>query len=101
MTADNTTAELRGLGIGTFVKGEEITSIGQLRVGDLLADFSPQFNALNLMKVLEIVEDGSRVYGIFVDPADTGRARLPGDDKFCLWSFEIGRSSVLHWAVAA
>jgi hypothetical protein len=88
--------KITGSGIGKFRKGEEIVSVSQLRVGDLLADFSPQFNAMNLMKVVEIAEDGSRFYGIFVDPVDTAKVRLPGDDRICVWNFEIGRSSVMN-----
>lgn len=56
---DKKTTEPMGSGIGNFVKGDEITSIAQLQVGDLLADLSPQFGALNLMNVLPIAEDGT------------------------------------------
>jgi len=68
--------------------------------GRSACDCSPQFNALNLMTVLSVEEESSSFHGIFVDPLDTGKIGMPGDDRICVWDSEIGRSSVLHRAVS-
>jgi len=91
--------KVRGSGVGNFVSGTEITTIAQLHVGDLAASFSPQFNALNLMRVTRITEDGSRAYGVFVNPHQPHELRLASDEEFCIWDHEINCSVILHKVV--
>ena len=87
-----------GASIGHFVRGQEVTSFAALRVGDLLAAFSPRFNAMNLAKVTWLAGDGSRAHLSFVDPQRPEKPRLASDHVFCVWVHDLGHGHVLHRA---
>ena len=83
-----------GSGVGEFKPVRKLTAddIQTLRVGDILIDYSRQFQALNLGRVVEVESD--KFYIILVDPKDTTKRRMAGDvERICIWNFDIGKSS--------
>jgi hypothetical protein len=51
------------------------------------------------MKVTRIAEDGSRAYGVFVNPHRPCELRLASDEEFCIWDLDINCSVILHKVV--
>ena len=98
----------KGSGFGPFVKGEPITSPKQVKVGDLLCDYTIQFDARNIVRVTQTefdAADGEHFYGIFVDPTDTSKPRIGSTGEINFWDWEINPvnagacSTILHRAI--
>jgi len=103
---------VKGRGYGKFVEGEPITQPSQVRVGDLLCDYSVQFNAINLVWVTKTdwPEEpdslkGKKFYAAIVDPKDPSKFGMGthGDD-ICFWDHEFNPSHpvfhyILHRAI--
>lgn len=81
-----------GRGFGLYVKGDRISSVSDLHVGDLLLEHSPQFNADNTIIVSRELED--RVYVHFVNP-NNWRQRWGQD--FCIWDFDVEHGTTQLW----
>lgn len=88
---------MNGRGFGSHIKGERIRQISDLRVGDLVLEYSAQFHAENTVLITRHL--GDRVYGVFVNPHDwTDR----WGTEFCIWGFELcSDSDCCYWAVAS
>lgn len=80
-----------GSGIGNFKTIRRITSLKNIKKGQLLADYSHQFNALNLIRVTNTTDAKTRgiIYGIFVNPHNPSVKRLETDDEFAIWDFDL------------
>lgn len=76
------------------MKGEPVTAAAQVRRGQILLAYSLQFDAENIMRVIEpegfstIAANG--FYAHFVDPDDTDEARNGSNGPMRVWDFEIG-----------
>jgi hypothetical protein len=84
----------KGRGFGSLAKGEFVTDIGSLSVGDVLLEHCEQFGADNTIRVTRTWTDfrKDRVWAQFVDANDT-------DDvlgaEFCIWRWEMAKGC--HW----
>lgn len=87
-----TTTKPTGSGFGVFVKGGRITSVSDVKVGDLLLTHSRQFNADNVMRVLSVESD--KFYGSFVSPKSPLLPRLHDDGPICIWDWTIAQSDI-------
>jgi len=78
---------------GTWVLGERVRDIKDVKVGDILLFESQQFDALNMLRVDEFpgpaATVGTRVYGVFVNPLDVSQKRAPNDGTICVWNHEF------------
>lgn len=88
-----------GSGIGAYKRGARVTRVQQVKVGDLLADHNPQFDAMNLIRVTRLADDGSRFYARHIDPQNASRRRY-STAEFCVRAFQIGQMYLLNRAVA-
>lgn len=75
-------------------QGEQLTRLEGLKVGDILLELNYQFNAQNLVRITRVDashgrQPGEIVYGLFVDPDDTTKARSFVDREFAIWNFEL------------
>jgi hypothetical protein len=83
----------RGRGFGHYVKGEEISTLSGLHVGDLLLAHSNQFDADNTILVSRDYfpeAPGSRIHAHFVNPR---RASERAGSDFCIWGDELSQTS--------
>jgi hypothetical protein len=69
-----------------------VTHIDQIEPGQILLLEDHQFKAQNLCRVTRVSRERGLVYGVFVDPADTAKPRLPNDREFGLWDFDISNA---------
>jgi len=76
---------------------DQVADISELKVGDILFADCNQFDALNLCRVNAKGSIANNVYASFIDPYDSSRGRqglsLGPESDFCIWDFEIQRSS--------
>ena len=88
-----------GSGFGPYSKGEQITDISNLCVGDLLLEHSVQFNANNVVRVTHVDPHRDIFYGTFEDPETEFELRIGATpDGFAVWGFEmIDGGSVRLW----
>lgn len=100
-------SSFKGSGFNPFTEGEAIISPSQVNVGDLLCEYSIQFNAQNIVRVTRTefdVANGEHFYGVFVDPKDTSKLRVGSTGEINFWDFEINPHTpacrtLLHRAV--
>lgn len=93
---NNPTDRKGGSGSGPYIRGKRITRISQLRPGDILIGDSNQFDATNVVRVMELPKGYSspgygedHVYTEFRDPGDIRRSRQGGTMLMCLWHWEL------------
>ncbi|MFP3637582.1 hypothetical protein [Paraburkholderia sp. SIMBA_054] len=74
-------------------QGDRLTSLSDVKVGDVLLNISDQFDAQNLVRITrtgnDIVSRDEIAYGVFCDPVDVANTRARGDLEFSIWSFEL------------
>ena len=84
-----------GSGWGDLDPWMEVAKVAALQENDLLLQTSV-VNAeqcKNVVRVLFIRDDGrgEGFYGIFVDPDDHDKVRMPGDRRFHVWEHDLGK----------
>jgi hypothetical protein len=87
---------VKGRGIGKFVKGERLLNFNGIAAGDLIACYSRQFDALNLIKVvgLRTLPSGHRLADWrYADGDDSGRVHgAPDWIQGSVWECDIDDS---------
>lgn len=98
-------APRRGSGWGNFQAGEQINDLSKLNVGDLLLEFSIQFDSYNVVRVTKTRWENEsdqlvnrKVYGVFADPSDPATTRLYSSGEFCICNHELGSARELYRA---
>ena len=76
-----------------WVRGDRLTSLADVNVGDILLNICDQFDAQNLVRITrlgnDIVSRDEIAYGMFCDPVNVATTRAPGDHEFSIWEFEL------------
>lgn len=87
--------------LARWTLGDRVTSVSELKVGDIVLNDSLQFDAHNLCRITRF--DGflnpprDLCYAIFVDPTDTAKLRVGGDREFVIWGWELtGERNVFY-----
>jgi hypothetical protein len=77
----NGTADFSG-----WILGERITKIDDLVVDEVYVQDSPQFNAMNMVKITSIGKQFKphNAYGSFVSPSDISKPRMADDRLFAI-----------------
>ncbi len=82
----------KGRGFGALRKGARIIRTADLAIGEMLLEYSAQFDAENTIRITHQWED--RVWARFVD-AKTSNVSMGQD--FCIWGFEIESGAIELW----
>lgn len=89
-----------GSGFGPFAKGAPVRSISEVSVGDLLLEYSPRFDAENVLRVTQVGNAFHKgiFYARFVDPIDPEHLRQNAYPwGFALYEFELRMNDPLLW----
>lgn len=85
--------EQAGSGLGRLNQGGRLTSDSfvNLKKGDLLINRSKQFDAVNVLRIVEIImEPIQGIQGIFVNPNNPAKKRVPQDGMFFVMADDLG-----------
>jgi len=77
-----------GSGWGDLISDYEITDTSEFEVGDIILEHSNQFNARNVVKITR-TEGQNKAYGVFINPKNHKKLRLPNDKEFVIWDFQF------------
>lgn len=81
--------------------GEQIVRVADMAIGQVVLAVSEQFDAQNLVLITKrgngIATEAEIAYGRFVDPADGSSPRVPGDDTFAIWDFQVAASPLQRY----
>lgn len=81
-----------GSGLGKREKGKQASfkDFKKLKVGDLLAQISKQFNAINVLRITKISSKPSKGFeAIFVNPDKPEEKRMASDRTFFVWADDL------------
>lgn len=88
---------IKGSGWGNMLAGAQIMQCSDVSKGDVLLQYSRQFDAYNVVVVEQIIveNDLTKMHVHFVDPLKNESRRQAGDDSMCVWEHDLSLTTML------
>ncbi len=86
--------EAGGSGLGKLKKGKAASTkdFSKMKVGDLLAQISKQFNAVNVLRITKVKSGPSKGFNaIFVNPENPKEKRMSSDGEMFVWADDLDK----------
>lgn len=93
----NILTEATGSGWGEHKPGGKVNSVSDVEKGEYLLFRSPDLNAENIGKVVDVTDDKMTI--LFMDPKDLMQKRMASDKPFVIWDgAAVKHDKIFHMA---
>ncbi len=88
----------KGRGFGSFTKGEKVTSLLDMKYGEMLLEYSHQFDSQNIIRITNVrphdfTDPGEIIYARFVNPQNPSEF---AGIEFAIWDFELSGKTLRY-----